>query len=68
MIKWLKEGYGEAIKKVINAHKIIFKKTVWFGVFMFPFVVAEAIIIYSILGLLWTLLAGEPPTSPIIDN
>ena len=41
MIKWLKEGYIEAIKWVIDAHKWFFQKTIWTIVFMLPIILAE---------------------------
>ena len=69
MIKWLKEGYTDAIKKIIAAHKWAFHKSLWGTIFILPYVFAESIIIYIILGFLWNLFgSGEPPSSPIIGN
>ena len=68
MIKWLKEGYIEAIKWVIDAHKWFFQKTIWTIVFMLPIILAQII---AILIIGWCLGIGspEPYQQPmIIDN
>jgi|TARA_B100001964_G_C13713759_1_gene371459 hypothetical protein len=71
MIKWLKEGYSNSIKKVLNAHKIGFKKGLWFGIFMAPILYAEIYLIAFVFAIIVEVLfgSGEPPTPPmIIDN
>ena len=72
MIKWLKEGYIEAIKWVIDAHKWFFQKTIWTIVFMLPIILAEILSIWIPITLLgWFLGIGspEPYQQPmIIDN
>ena len=52
MIKWLKEGYIEAIKWVIDAHKWFFQKTIWTIVFMLPILLVEIIAIWAPISLL----------------
>ena len=71
MIKWLKEGYIEAIKWVIDAHKWFFQKTIWTIVFMLPILLAEIIAIWAPISLLgsWLIGSPEPFQQPmIIDN
>ena len=69
-IKWLKEGYIDAIKKLWEAHKWVFHKSLWGTLFIFPYLVGEVLIVYLVINLIWSLFFGSPePTMPlIIDN
>ena len=69
-IKWLKEGYSEAIKKICEIHKWIFHKTWWNIIFFMPYVIAEVLIIYLIVSFIGSLLFGSTePTMPLtIEN
>ena len=68
--KWLKEGYTGAIKKLWEAHKWVFHKSLWGTLFIFPYLVGEVLIIYLVLSLIGSLFFGSPePSMPlIIDN
>ena len=68
--KWLKEGYTGAIKKLWEAHKWVFHKSLWGTIFIFPYFVGEVLIIYLIGSFIWSLFFGSPePSMPlIIDN
>ena len=50
-IKWLKEGYIDAIKKLWEAHKWVFHKPLWGTLFIFPYLVGEVLIVYLVISL-----------------
>ena len=69
MIKWLKEGYIDAIKKVIDAHKWAWHKGWWGTFFILPYIFAESIIIWIVLNIIASLFGSSEPTMPLtIEN
>ncbi len=70
MIKWLKEGYIDAIKKVVDAHKWAWYKGWWGTFFILPWIFAESLGIYIVLQIIaYFFGSSEPYTQPmIIDN